>query len=268
MNLQNLTQQAHSIRRAIIEMAVPHESHHIGCSLDIVEILTVLYFTEMKINPQNPKDMSRDFFILSKGHGASALYATLHHKGFFDKALLHTYDQDGGTLPEHASCEVPGVEFSTGSLGHGLPVGTGMALSFFRDRKPNRVFCVLSDGELNEGSNWEAFMFAGHHKLSNLIALVDLNGFQGYATTDKVLDLSPLPQKLQEFRWDTHEVDGHDMAALQQVFKKIKKDQVEKPHIIFAKTVKGKGISTMEGKFEAHYKSLSKEQKENILKEL
>ncbi len=249
-------------------MAVPYETHHLGCALDIVDILSVLYSGEMKINPENPADPTRDFFILSKGHGAAALYATLHKKGFFDAAYLHTYDRDGGSLPEHASAEVPGVEFSTGSLGHGLPVSTGIALSFLRDKKPNRVFCLLSDGELNEGSNWEAFMFAGHHKLHNLVAIVDLNGFQGYATTEKVLDLAPLPRKLQEFRWDTHEVDGHDCDAIENVFKKIKQESVAKPHIIFAKTIKGKGIGPFEGKFEAHYKSMSKEQQQDILNNL
>lgn len=268
IELVGMDTQADSIRRSIIEMSVPHESHHIGCSLDIVEILTFLYFSEMRVYPSNPKDPSRDFFILSKGHGAAALYSTLHHKGFFDREMLMTYDRDGGTLPEHASCEVPGVEFSTGSLGHGLPVAVGIALSSLRDKKTNRVFCLLSDGELNEGSNWEAFMFAGHHELHNLVAIVDLNGFQGYATTEKVLDLSPLPRKLQEFRWDTHEVDGHDFEQLGQVFNKIKQEKVQKPHIIFAKTVKGKGVSSMEGKFEAHYKSISEEQKQQLLKDL
>ncbi len=256
------------IRRLIIEMAVPHETHHLGCALDIVEILSVLYSSEMHVNPDNPQDPARDIFILSKGHGASALYATLHLKGFFDRQLLLTYDQNGGTLPEHASCEVPGVEFSTGSLGHGLPVAAGMALSYMRDEKPNRVFTILSDGELNEGSNWEAILFAGHHKLSNLIAFIDLNGFQGYSTTKQVLDLSPLPQKFTEFRWDTHEVDGHDITSIQSVFHKIKKENIQKPHMIIAKTSKGHGIPQFEGKFEAHYKSMSQEQKEAILNDL
>lgn len=271
MNIHDLSilqAQAHAVRKNIISMLVPHESHHIGCALDIVEILTVLYFQEMQVNSVDPKDPTRDICILSKGHAAAALYATLHEKGFFSRELLHTYDRDGGTLPEHASREVPGVEFSTGSLGHGLPVSCGMALSYKHDQQSNRVFCILSDGELNEGSNWEAFMFAGHHKISNLIAIVDLNGFQGYATTEKVLDLSPLPRKLHEFRWDTHEVDGHDMKALIEVFSKIKQEKLDKPHIIFAKTTKGKGVASMEGKFEAHYKSISEEQKQQILKDL
>lgn len=256
------------IRKSIIEMAVPHETHHLGCSLDIVEILTVLYFDEMNVNPKDPKDPARDMFILSKGHGAAALYATLYKKGFFDEKLLHTYDRDGGILPEHASSAVPGVEFSTGSLGHGLPVAAGAALSFLRDKKSNRVFTILSDGELNEGSNWEALLFAGHHKLSNLIAIIDLNGFQGYATTEKVLDLSPLPQKFREFRWDTHEVDGHNIEEIKKVFKKIKKENIQKPHMIIANTTKGKGIAQFEGKFEAHYKSMSEEQQKAILEDL
>lgn len=266
--LQILQEKAKAIRKDILHMLVPQESHHIGCALDIVEIFTTLYFQEMHVNSVDSKDPTRDICILSKGHAASALYATLYEKGFFSRELLHTYDRDGGTLPEHASCEVPGVEFSTGSLGHGLPVANGMALSYLRDKKTNKVFCILSDGELNEGSNWEAFMFAGHHKISNLTVIVDMNGFQGYSTTEKVIDLFPLPRKLQEFRWDTHEVDGHDFKQLVDVFKKIKVEKIQKPHIIFAKTIKGKGVASMEGKFEAHYKSISAEQKQQLLKDL
>jgi transketolase len=249
-------------------MLVPYESHHIGCGLGIVDILTVLYFDVLKINPKNPKDPKRDIFILSKGHGAAAVYATLFEKGFFSKKLLLTYDQNGGKLPEHASITVPGVEVSTGSLGHGLPIGIGYAVSFSNDKKKNQVAVILSDGELNEGSNWEAFMFAGHHNLSNLTAIIDANGFQGYSTTEKVLDLSPLSEKFKAFRWNVYKVNGNDIKALQEVFAKIKKNKNGKPNCIIAKTVKGKGIPFFEGKFESHYKSVDEKTKQEIFKNL
>ena len=251
-----------------MEMLVPTESHHIGCSLGIVEILTVLYGCVMNVIPENPQDPSRDIFILSKGHGAAALYATLHQRGFFEKELLLTYDQNGGTMPEHASTSVPGVEVSTGSLGHGLPIGCGFSLSFQNDQKPNKVYVLMSDGELNEGSNWEAIMFAGHHRLHNLTAIIDLNGFQGYAETSKVLDLSPLSDKFQAFNWDVYSVDGNDTEELEAVFEKINKSQSNKPSCIIAKTVKGKGVSHFEGKFDSHYKSVDEETKKTILAKL
>ncbi len=263
--LQNISSK---IRKNIIEMLVPHESHHIGCGLGIVDILTVLYFEVLHTNSKNPKDPKRDIFILSKGHGAAAVYATLFEKGFFSKKLLLTYDRNGGRLPEHASITVPGVEVSTGSLGHGLPIGIGYGVSFINDKKKNRVVVLMSDGELNEGSNWEAFMFAGHHKLSNLTAIIDANGFQGYSTTEKVLDLSPLSEKLKAFRWNVYETDGNNIKELKGTFTKIKKNKNGKPNCIIAKTVKGKGIPFFEGKFESHYKSVDDVIKKEILNNL
>lgn len=249
-------------------MLVPKESHHIGCSFDIVEILTYLYFQEMKIDPKKPNDPNRDIFILSKGHAAAGVYATLSERGYFKKEILGEYDTDGGILPEHITRVVPGVELSTGSLGHGLPVGVGFALSYKNDNKKNRTFVLVSDGELNEGSNWEAIMFAGHHKLDNLTVIFDKNDYQGYGKTADIIDLSPIENKLKEFGWNTYEINGHDFKDLKNVFTKIKKSKNKKPHFIIAKTIKGKGIPEFEGKFESHYHSITQEMKDELLKKI
>lgn len=265
---QELTNTAKSIRRSIIEMIVPKETHHIGCSLDIVEILVSLYFKELNVNPKKPVDPGRDIFILSKGHAGAAVYATLAQRGFFDKSTLKKYDVDGGLLPEHITRVVPGIEVSTGSLGHGLPIGAGFALSFQKDKKGNRVFALLSDGELDEGSNWEAILFAGHHKLNNLVAIVDYNHFQGYGKTDDILNLEPLADKFKSFHWNVYQVDGHNFDDLEKAYTAVKKTKNNKPHVIIAKTVKGKGVPEFEGKFESHYHSISEELKQELLKKL
>lgn len=265
--MKNLRKLAQKIRKNIIWMVVPLESHHIGCSLSIVDILIVLYFSNLRIFPTKPDNHQRDIFILSKGHAAAALYAVLAERGFFPKRLLLTYDRDGGLLPEHSTRVVPGIEVSTGSLGHGLSIGVGFAVSFKNDGKKNRVFVLVSDGELNEGSNWEAIMFAGHHKLDNLTVIVDANGLQGYGKTKDVLDLSPLKDKLMQFRWDVHEVDGHSVEDIIATFNFASKNTI-KPHFIIAHTIKGKGVPYFEGRFDSHYKSIDEKTKKYILKNL
>lgn len=265
-SIKNLENVASKIRKGIIEILEPKESHHIGCSLSIVEILTCLYFNVLEINPKKPSDLNRDIFILSKGHAAAALYVTLAEKGFFDKAVLKGYDRNGGMLPEHVVTSVKGIEVSTGSLGHGLPIGLGFAKAALSDNRKNKVYILLSDGEFNEGSNWEAIMFAGHHKLHNLTAIVDNNGFQGYSRIENVIDLSPIFKKISSFGWNVYYTDGHNFKSLQKAF--VKSNKSNKPSFIFAYTVKGKGIPYFEGKFESHYLSISAEEKQQILTEL
>lgn len=265
-SISDLTDIAKEIRTSIIKSLVPNESHHIGCSLGIVELLTYLYFKEMLIDPAEPNKPERDRFILSKGHAGIALFATLAERGFFSKEILNEYDTDGGKLPEHVSMVVPGVELSTGSLGHGLPVGVGLAYAAKYEKKARRSIVLISDGELDEGSNWEAIMFAGHHQLGQLIAIVDQNGFQGYGTTEKILDLSPLSDKVTVFGWKVAEIDGHDFEQMSKVFQNIKSRNDNKPTMIIAKTIKGKGIPHFEGKFESHYHSIDQETKDEILK--
>lgn len=266
MQITELEKTASKIRLLMLEALRPKESHHIGCAFSIVDILTYLYFDELIVNQKNPKDPKRDIFLLSKGHAALALYATLCYKGFFPKKRLLTYDQDGSDIPEHASIHAEGVELSTGSLGHTLPVGIGFATSYLNDKKKNKVYVLLSDGELDEGSNWEAIMYAAHHKIKNLTAIVDKNGFQGYSNTKKVLDLSPLQRKFEAFGWEVIETDGHDFEKLKTSFNK--SHSLSKPKIIIANTIKGKGIPYFEGRFDSHYKSIDDEKtKKKIINE-
>lgn len=266
-SLEVLKKKVFAIRKSIISMVVPRVSHHIGCALSIVEILTVLYNRVLCINPNKPDDPQRDIFILSKGHAGSALYATLAHRGFFETAILNSYDKNDGVLPEHATKVVPGVELSTGSLGHGLPVGIGYAIGALRDCTKRRVFVLISDGDLNEGSNWEAIMFAGHHKLDNLVVIMDYNKLQGYGSVKEVLDLTPYHSKLAVFRWNTYTVNGHSLKELVKVFEKIGQKKNKKPHFVIANTIKGKGIPYFENRFDSHYKSIDANLKEEILKQ-
>jgi len=256
---------AQDIRHNVIKVLNPGVSHHIGCSLGVIELLTYLYFQELKIDPKHPRSGERDMFILSKGHAGVALFSTLAHRGFFGQEILDGYDQDGGTVPEHVTTVVPGVELSTGSLGHGLPVGAGLALDFKAVKSKRRAVVLMSDGELDEGSNWEAIMFSGHHKLANLVAIVDKNGFQGYGETGKIIDLGSIAEKVKMFGWDGYEIDGHDFDQMEQIFKQIKENGSGKPSMIIAKTIKGKGIPHFEGKFESHYNSIDQVTKDTIL---
>ncbi|OGK17516.1 hypothetical protein A2774_00820 [Candidatus Roizmanbacteria bacterium RIFCSPHIGHO2_01_FULL_39_12c] len=266
-NFRELKKIARESRYLILQAVRAKETHHIGCSFSIVDILTYLYYRVLHIDPKNPKKENRDIFILSKGHAALAVYTVLYQKGFFPKEVYFSYDQDGGHLPEHIHHQVAGVEVSTGSLGHGLPVGVGIATSFLNDGKNNKIVVLMSDGELNEGSNWEAIMYAAHHKLKNLTAVVDVNGFQGYAETKKVIDLSPLVQKMTTFGWNVVEADGHDFGSLENAFLALKTGNENKPKMILAKTVKGKGIPFFEGRFDSHYQSIDEQTKEKLLKD-
>ena len=259
---------SNNIRKKILKIIFDSQASHIGSALSCVDILTVLYFKILNINPQSPLAENRDRFILSKGHAASALYATLALKGFFSEEILDTYCQDGGKLPGHSTkgC-VPGVEVSTGSLGHGLPMGVGMAIAAKNDGKKYRIFVLMSDGECEEGSVWEAAMLASHHKLDNLIAIIDYNKLQAFGRTNEVINLEPLTKKWAAFGWVVKEVDGYNYSDIEKAMREIpfKKN---KPSIIIAHTKKGKGISFMENKLEWHYKSPNKEQFELALKEL
>lgn len=258
---------AKDIRKKIVEMHARSGSSHIGSSLSTVEILISLYFDVLNIDPKNPSLESRDRFILSKGHACSALYATLAARGFFPEKDLDGYTLNEGKLFGHVTRGVAGVEASTGSLGHGLPIGTGMALAGKHDKKNFRIFVLLSDGECDEGSVWEAALFAPHHKLDNLIAIVDYNKLQAFGRTNEVINLEPFKEKWESFGWSVKEVNGHDFVELANVFSKIPFEK-GKPSVIIAHTIKGKGISFMEDKLEWHYKSPNEEELRKALEEL
>jgi transketolase len=244
---------ARRIRRHVIVMANRANASHIGSCLSVADILAVLYGRILRVDPQLPRWPDRDRFILSKGHGCAALYAALAECEFFPLSALETYYQNGSILPGHATHKfTPGVEASTGSLGHGLPMGVGMALAAKRDGKTHRVFVVLSDGECDEGSNWEAALFAPHHKLDNLTVIVDYNKIQSLGHVKDVLDLDPLADKWRAFGWATYEMDGHDVAKLEKVLSEVP-EHPGRPTCIVAHTIKGKGVSFMENKLQYHY---------------
>ncbi|MHA1409548.1 MAG: transketolase [Candidatus Odinarchaeia archaeon] len=271
MNLEmtaDLRQIAKEIRKNIVRMHAQSGSSHIASSLSPVEILVVLYFRILKINPKNPDEQDRDRFILSKGHSSTALYAVLSLRGFFPENVLDEYYTDGGRLPGHSTMHcVPGVEVSTGALGHGLPMGVGMALAGKCDKRDYRVFVLVSDGECDEGSIWESAMFARHHNLDNLIVIVDYNKLQAFGRTNDVLNLEPFKDKWASFGWSVKEIDGHNFLQIERVLSKLPFEK-GKPNLVIAHTIKGKGISFMEDRLEWHYKSPNIEQLDIALKEL
>lgn len=263
-----LKRRAAELRGRIVTMCHESGSAHLGSSLSCVDVLTVAYWDVLQIDPQKPDDPLRDRFILSKGHAAMAIYATLATRGFFPVSELATYNQDDGRLAEHPPANlIPGVEAATGSLGHGLPIGIGMALAGRIQERAYRVYALLSDGENNEGSVWEAAMFASAQKLENLCVIVDYNKWQATARSNETLQLAPLREKWAAFGWDAHEIDGHDVAALSRLMRNVPNGS-GKPVAIIAHTVKGKGVSFMEDDNNWHYRAPTAEEVVKAHKEL
>ncbi len=258
---------ATTIRRHALRMVHRAKASHIGSALSIADIVAVLYGGAMHVDPARPRAPERDRFILSKGHACVAVYAALAARGFFPEDDLLRYGQDHSELMNHISHKVPGVEFSTGSLGHGLPFGVGKALAAKRRGQPWRTFVVLSDGEWGEGSNWEACMFASHHELDNLVAVIDYNKLQSLTTVAETLALEPLADKLAAFGWAVREVDGHDHAALSDAFATAPWTR-GKPSVVIAHTTKGKGVSYMENTVKWHYSTPNDAQLAQALSEL
>jgi transketolase len=243
------------LRRQVVKALEGGGRGHIGSSLSPIEIIRVLFDDIMRYRPAEPKWPNRDRFILSKGHGCLALYVVLADKGFFPESALTTFCRRESILGGHPEAgKVPGVEASTGALGHGLPIAVGMAVAARMQRKAHRVFCVMGDGETNEGSVWEAALCAGKHKLSNLVAIVDYNKIQSYGPTKVVLDMEPFLDKWRSFNFAAVDVDGHDVEALRRLFKVLPLDN-GKPTAIICHTVKGRGLPFAEGKAEWHHKS-------------
>lgn len=243
-------------------------SAHVGSVLSMADILAVLYGRILRVEPHNPSWQERDRFILSKGHAGAGVYAALAECGFFDVARLGEHYSNGSLLSGHVSHKgVPGVELSTGSLGHGLGVGCGMAYAARLAGRPHRIFVLLSDGECDEGSNWEAMHFAGHHCLSRLVAIVDYNRLQSLKATEETLGLEPFGAKWRDFRWRVVELDGHDHVALEQALADAS-PRDERPLCVIARTVKGKGVSFMENSVLWHYRTARGEELAAALQEL
>lgn len=252
--MTDLKHKAQRLRKTIFKVICQGGGGHIPACLSIVEILTVLYHQLLRIDPDNPKGADRDRFILSKGHASVALYAVLADKGFISFEELATYGHPGTVLGGHPDMyKVSGVEASTGALGHGFGFGVGMALAGKMDAKDYRVFTLLGDGECQEGSVWEAAMFAPQHNLDNLIAIIDYNKLQALDRLENIVSLEPLADKWAAFGWEVREVDGHDISALQNVLEAVPFES-GKPSLIIAHTTKGKGISFMENVPIWHYR--------------
>jgi len=262
-------QLAWKIRRHGIEMTHLSGGSHIGSILSVADIIAVLYNDIAHVNPKDPKMPDRDRIILSKGHAGAAIYAALAELGFFDVEILKTHYQNGSILSGHVSHkDVPGVEISTGSLGHGLSIGSGMAYSAKKDNKNHKVYVILGDGENDEGSIWEAALVSNHFKLNNLIAIVDYNKMQSLDFVENTISLHPLDKKWEAFGWNVITIDGHNHESLRNAFKKASESS-EKPSIILANTIKGKGISFMENDILWHYRYPHEgEEYDNSLKEL
>jgi transketolase len=254
-----------TIRRIVIEQANRAQVGHVGSALCIAEILAALYGRVLRIPALG--DQERDRFVLSKGHGALALYAALHLRGWLTQEQLDSYCGDASLLGVHPEHALPGVDFSTGSLGHGLSIGAGAALAARLLGSARRVFVLVSDAECNEGSLWEAAMFAAHHQLANLVAIVDLNGQQALGYVDQVLNLSPLGDRWGAFGWEVHEVDGHDLDELTAVLSGLDSRQGA-PHVVIARTVFGKGVSYMEHQIKWHYWPMSDAEHAQAVREL
>ncbi len=265
---RDLNGLARRLRRHIIEMTHAAGSGHPGGSLSAAEILAVLYFQVMRHDPRNPAWEERDFFFLSKGHACPVLYAALGEAGYFDLSEIKKFRRLGSLLQGHPHrLKTPGVEASSGSLGQGLSLAAGVALGLKMDGRPNRVYCLLGDGELQEGQVWEAAMSAGHYRLDNLCAIVDYNGLQIDGQVEQVMGLAPLSEKWRAFRWNAMEVDGHSTIALKNAFGQAANIR-GKPTVLLARTIKGKGVSFMENRAEWHGKAPNREEHQKALDEL
>jgi transketolase len=266
MDIELLKDLSFNIRKSALKMTSRGGSSHIASILSLADILAVLYGAFLKKFPDIPSSPNRDRFILSKGHAGAGIYATLAEVGFFSKKMLETHYQNGSLLSGHVSHKgIPGVEFSTGSLGHGLPVGVGLALSGKRTRSSHKVVVLMGDGECDEGSNWEAILVAAHHKLDNLIAIIDANQFQSIKKTSETLNLEPFAEKWRAFGWAVADIDGHNFH---DIYDALNKKYPGSPLCIIARTIKGKGVSFMEGNILWHYRSAQGNEFDLALKEL
>ena len=265
MDYQEISKE---IRKKILKMKYESQEGHLGSALSCVDILNVLYSKILNVNFENYSDENRDRFILSKGHAVAALYAVLAQNNFFNEELLNNYCKDGSKLAGHSTKgSVPGVEVSTGALGHGLPMATGMALAGKIDKKNYKVFVLISDGECDEGTTWESALFSAHHKLDNLTLLIDYNKWQAFGRTKDVLNLEPLAKKWESFGWQVKEIDGHNFSEIEKVLSGVPFEK-GKPSVVICHTIKGKGLSFVEDKLESHYVKLTEEDYKKALIEL
>ena len=258
---------AAKIKKDVFSMLNKAQASHIGGCLSSLDIVSVLYEEILRIKPSKPKAANRDRFILSPGHNGPNVLSALANKGFFPKSWLGTFTENKGKISVHIdNHEVPGAEFSTGSLGHGLSVGVGMAMSLKYRKIKASVFILLSDGEINSGPIWEAMIFASHHNLNNTIAILDKNKIQSFGRTKDVINLDPLGEKWASFGWKVYEIDGHNHKKLKETFLKARKSKT-KPVVVICNTIKGKGLKGRENKLISHYRPPTDEQTKRVMEE-
>jgi transketolase len=245
------------MRRTVLEMAYAGSTVHIACAFSIIELVTVLYRYHLRYPDNDPRAERRDYLVLSKGHGVMAQYACMHELGWLDDSHIQGYFKDGTELKGLSDSRVPGLEVTSGSLGHGFSVGVGIAIGLQRKATDQKVYVIAGDGELNEGPIWEGALVATHHRLDNFMLIVDKNGFQAMGTTDDVLALGDVSAKLASFGFETLEVDGHDETAIDVAIRQLWRAGVDKPKALIARTVKGKGVSFMESDNRWHYTRLT-----------
>jgi len=267
LNVRKLKQLAKGLRKDILQMLEQAGSGHTGGSLSIVEILIALYYYKMRHNPKNPKLENRDRFLLSKGHGCPALYAVLASLGYFPQEELLTLRQLGSRLQGHPQLGLPGIEIASGSLGQGLSIACGMALAAKMDKKKHRIYCLIGDGEINEGQIWEAAMTAAHYKLDNICTFIDYNKYQIDGSVCSVMNIEPVRDKWKSFGWNVEDVDGHNIKALADVLDKVETVK-KRPSVIIAHTIKGKGVSFIERSNRWHGVAPRKDELERALMEL
>lgn len=259
---------SHELRKTVLRMAYSGSTVHIGCAFSIIEIMAVLYRNHLRYPDNNPESSARDYLVLSKGHGVMAQYACLYEKGWLSKHDIENYFKDGSKLKGLSDAHVVGCEVTSGSLGHGLSVGVGMALAAKLNKQDQYCYAVVGDGEMNEGTMWEALLFASHQLLDNLIVIVDENGFQAMGKTSEVMGLGSLEKKFIAFGFEAISIDGHDESALDQVINNLKSNKNGLPKAIIARTVKGKGVSFMENRNIWHYTRLTEETFNSAIAEL
>lgn len=269
MNVKNLEDISKHIRHDILTMSFTAQSAHAGGALSCVEILVSLYFKLLDINPQKPDMPTRDRVVFSKGHDAKALYAVLARRGYFPLELFKGYEQQNGLLAGHPiRGSLPGIDYSSGSLGHGLPLAVGIALAAKRKKEQWNTIVIISDGELNEGTTWESFLFAAHHKLDNLLVIIDENKLQGFGYTKDVLNTYPLSSKLKSFGCNVITVNGHSYAQLEKAYRSFQ-HTMDKPTVIRAKTIKGKGgVPQHINQISSQYKAPTEKEYTALLKKL
>ncbi|MFA5932989.1 MAG: transketolase [Microgenomates group bacterium] len=262
----SLIKMCQIIKRDMLTISHNVQIGHVGSSLSVIDLLTTLYFKILNIRTNDPFWEERDRFILSKGHAGAGLFTVLHHRGFFNKETLDTFCQDGGKLMVHPESNgLPGIDWGTGSLGHGLSVGVGMAYAAKLMNKQYKIYVLISDGEINEGTIWEAALFAGHHHLNNLVVILDRDGTQGLGNTKDIINMEPLEAKWKTFNFSTSVIDGHN---IDQITKALTNISDSKPNIIIANTIIGKGVSFMEGDFRWHYYDPKPQHMQIALKEI